>query len=187
MNLFAETERLTLRALEESELPRLVELIGDWDVVRWLMTVPFPYTMRNAEEFYADMMLSYSDDAPEFYTMALKSDNLLIGGVGLHSPRTPNPLKGEIEIGYWLGKDFWGRGLMSEATRIVIDLGFARPSTQAIGAVTAPDNKASQNVLRKAGLRDLGIMPRAYDALRGGNEIRRWLLTRQEYEQDRLA
>lgn len=180
--IFAETERLVLRALERSELPRLVKLLDVWDVVRWLTVVPFPYTMRDAEVFYAEMEPTYRNGAPEFFTLALKSDNFLIGGVGLHAPRTPSPVEGESEIGYWLGQNFWGQGLMSEAARAVVEIGFARATTRAIGATTSPGNKASQAVLRKAGLRDLGIMPRPYAALRGSDEVVRWLVTREEYE-----
>jgi len=185
--IFAETERLVLRTLEKDELPRLVKLLDVWDVVRWLTVVPFPYTMRDAESFYAEMSPTYQNGAPEFFTLALKSDNLLIGGVGLHAPRTPDPVAGESEIGYWLGKDFWGQGLMSEAARAVVGIAFSRKATRAIGATTSPGNKASQCVLRKAGLRDLGIMPRPYMALRGSDEVVRWLMTREEYEQGQTA
>jgi RimJ/RimL family protein N-acetyltransferase len=181
--IFAQTERLTLRSLEKSELPRLVELLDVWDIVRWLSVVPFPYTRRHAEAFYAELEPLYAADDRQFFAMSLKSDNLLIGGVGLHPPRGDAPTEGVSEIGYWLGKDFWGQGLMSEAARAVIDIGFGRPETRAIGASTATNNKASQNVLRKIGLRDCGIVPRDYAALRGDDQIIKWLLTRQEYEQ----
>ena len=183
--IFARTDRLTLRALEESELPRLTELLGIWDIVRWLTVVPFPYTLRDAETFYADIKPSYEKGAPEFYALALQTDNLLIGGVGLHAPRTPNPLEGESEIGYWLGRDFWGQGLTSEAARAVVNAGFARKGVRAIGATTAPANHASKNVLRKIGLRDMGVMPRPYAALRGGGEVVKWLLTREEWERNK--
>ena len=103
--IFAETKHLNLRALEKAELPRLVELLGEWDVVRWLSVVPFPYKLQHAEEFYADMKPFADKGEPEFFALALKTDNLLIGGVGLHPPRNANALPGEIEIGYWLGKN----------------------------------------------------------------------------------
>jgi len=183
--IFAETERLYLRALEENELPRLTALIGAWDVVRWLAVVPFPYRAEHAKEFFADMSLCYTKGEPQFYAMSLKSDNLLIGGVGLHLPRNKTYIDGQIEIGYWLAKEFWGKGLMSEAAQRVRDIGFSRPTTKAIGASTDPDNHASQNVLRKLGLRHMGIAPRDYSSLRGGDTIIKWLLTREEWEQGR--
>ena len=180
--VYAETDRLFLRALEADELPRLVELIGDWEVVRWLGVVPYPYTMGNAESFYADVEAANARGEPEFYAMALKPNNLLIGGVGLHLPRSNDYAEGDMEIGYWLGKDFWGQGFMSEAARRVASLGFTRPKTRTIIATTEPDNKASQNVLRKTGLRDLGLAPLNYATLRGDKTVVKWSMTREEWE-----
>jgi RimJ/RimL family protein N-acetyltransferase len=187
MTIYAQTERLTLRALRHGELARLVQLLGTWDVVRWLSVVPFPYTKRDAEDFFADISPHTASATPHFYSLALKSDDLLIGGIGLHPPRTANPREGEIEIGYWLGQAYWHRGLMAEAARTVVDLAFAREGITTIGATTDPKNVASQKVLVKAGLRNHGIMPRSYPALRGGDEIVSWRLTRAEYVQELMA
>jgi RimJ/RimL family protein N-acetyltransferase len=183
--IFAETERLILRALRQDELPRLTKLIGVWDVARWLSVLPFPYKQTDAEEFYGEIEPFYASGEPQFFAMALKSDGLLIGGVGLHKPRISNPIEGEVEIGYWLGQDFWGKGLMSEATRSIVATGFKRATTKAIGATTSLENKASQKILQKIGLRNLGIFKRDYNTLRGGDQIIKWLLTREEYEKSR--
>ena len=180
--MLSETDRLTLRTLEKEELPRLVQLLGEWDVARWLSVVPFPYTQKDAEDFYADMKLSADAGQPEFFALALKTDGLLIGGVGLHPPRNANALPGEIEIGYWLGRYYWGRGLASEAAAAVRDIGFARSETRMLGACTALNNHASQKVLRKIGLREQGVVMRDYAALRGENEVMKWALTREEYQ-----
>jgi RimJ/RimL family protein N-acetyltransferase len=180
--IFAETDRLIIRALEKSELPRLVELLDMWDVVRWLTVIDYPYTMRHAEEFYADMELAMACGEPQFYGAALKTSNLLIGGVGLHPPRAGNASEGEIEIGYWLGRPYWGRGFMSEAARAVISLGFARKTTRLIVATTALDNVASQNVLLTIGMQNAGLGLRDYSALRGDDRIVKWQMTREEWE-----
>jgi 8-oxo-dGTP diphosphatase len=185
--IFAQTERLKLRALEESELPRLVELLGVWDIVRWLTVVPFPYKLQHAREFYADIAPLYARGEPQFFVMTLKTDDLMIGGVGLHPPRGTGAAEGEREIGYWLGLDFQGRGLMGEAARAVIDIGFEHAGVRAIGASTTPGNQASQNVLRRLGMRNCGIVPRDYPALRGEDKIVKWRLTREEHEQGKCA
>jgi RimJ/RimL family protein N-acetyltransferase len=180
--VFAETERLRLRAIEKSELPRLTELLDVWDVVRWLTVVPYPYTMQHAEEFFAESELAEASGEPQFYAIAFKSDDLLIGGVGLHPPRGNDTNEGEIEIGYWLGRDYWGRGFMSEAARAVVSLGFARKTTGALTATTALNNVASQNVLLKLGLRNKGLAPRDYPALRGDDQVVKWQITRKEWQ-----
>lgn len=105
--IYAETSRLHLRSLEKEDLPRLAELIGDWDVAKWLSSAPYPYAIKDAEDFYAKMLSGYQQGVPEYFVLSLKSDDILIGAVGLHPSNVPNPKSGEIELGYWLGKPFW--------------------------------------------------------------------------------
>ena len=183
MKIFAESERLYIRALEKDELPRLVKLLDVWAVVRWLIVVPYPYTMKDAESFYAEMEEAYRADVPQFFAVALKSDNLLIGGVGLHPPRDKDFQEGDVEIGYWLAEGFWGQGLMTEAALLVRDIGFARLATRALTATAALNNYASQKVLNNIGMKNIGKIKRGYTALRGDEEVYKWRFTRKEYEE----
>lgn len=179
MRIFAETPRLLLRTLEKADLPRLTELIGEWDVARWLMRVPHPYALRNAEEFYEQMQPGYEKGMLEFFVMADKNDGLLMGAIGLHPPRCENPQPGEVVLGYWLGKPYWGKGYMGEAARVVVNMAFQNPSVAVLTATTDPDNYGSQNVLRKLGFNFLGIGPRTEKgALRGPDQVTRWRLDR---------
>jgi len=180
--IYAKTERLVLRKLEKDELPRFVECLNVWSIARWLAVVPFPYTMRDAKDYFADMEQADKIGAPEFYGIALKSDDLLIGGVGLHIPRGTTRIEGDLEIGYWLSEDRWGQGIMTEAAREVAAIGFARPATRALVSTTDAKNMASQNVLQKIGMQNLGIMLRDYSALRGDDKVVKWQMTRKEWE-----
>ncbi|MDD3029930.1 MAG: GNAT family N-acetyltransferase [Alphaproteobacteria bacterium] len=185
--LYAKTDRLVLRSLEENELPRFAKLLDVWDVVRWLTVVPYPYTLKDAESFYRDSVLNVDPQTPEVYIVAQPNDNLLIGAVGLHEPHSPHYAEGDLEIGYWLNPVFWGQGFMTEAARCALSLGFARASTDAIVATTEPNNKASQNVLQKIGLRAMGMVPRDYKTLRGSDTIVQWHLSRNEWEARRAS
>lgn len=182
--IYSETPRLRLRLLEKSDLPRLTELIGDWDVTKWLAVVPHPYHLSDAEEFYA--ALSHSDKDTRwpgpYYVMAFKNDNAIIGSVGIRPSREPTPKIGEKVLGYWLGQPYWGQGLMSEAVAAILDLSFQNPEVQIITATTDPANQSSQNVLQKAGFANLGIHPRKEPAVRGSPEIIRWELQRKNYQ-----
>lgn len=181
--IYAETERLTLRSLEKSDLPRIVEMIGAWDVARWLTSVPYPYTLKDAEDYYAKMTLSLRQGTPEYFLLQRKSDQQPVGSIGLHAPYEPLPQPGEHVIGYWLGREYWGQGLISEALSSILLLAFARPEIKLLTATTDPANLASQNVLRKAGFASLGISPRRETTrLRGGNNVMRWELTRAAFE-----
>ncbi len=187
--IYAETSRLILRSLEKSDLPRIVELIGDWDVARWLVSVPVPYTLRHAEEFYERMNEAARCGTPEYFLLERTGDGEQIGAIGLHVHREPFPQNDELVIGYWVGKAFWGQGYISEAIQPIIAHAFDRSEVRLLSSTTDPENAASQNVLRKAGFTYLGISTRkesdAYNnkPLRGGMDVTRWQMTREDYLQ----
>lgn len=182
--IYAETPRLVLRSLERHDLPRVAELIGVWDVARWLSVVPHPYTLKHAEEFYERMQAAEEKGVPEYFLLQQKNGEQ-IGAIGLHSPRE-NPTPGKLMIGYWLGKNYWGKGYMIEAIQAVLYIAFQRPNTDYLVADANVDNQSSQNVLRKAGFQYLGIAPcRDPKNLRGDQEMTCWKLTRDDYEKNR--
>ena len=181
MVIHAETPRLVLRSLEESDLPRVVELMGDWDVARWLSVVPYPYGMKEAHEFYRRMAAALARGAPEYFLLHRKSDGAQLGAVGLHPPRE-NPQPGHMTIGYWLGKPYWGQGYMTEAVQPVIDFAFHRQNSDRLSADADPDNYASQNVLRKAGFACLGIGPAESVAQQSRGNVTRWQLLHSDYQ-----
>jgi RimJ/RimL family protein N-acetyltransferase len=181
--IYAETKRLVLRSLARADLPRLAELIGDWEVARWLVAVPYPYGLQDAEDFYVRMEAAIKSDAPEYFPLQQKGGGP-IGTIGVHPPRQLQSPPGEFVIGYWLGRNYWKQGFMSEALRPVIDIAFARADV--LTATTDPVNRASQNILRKAGLRCVGLFPRRDPAaLRGSPIAMRWQMTREDYVQQR--
>jgi len=181
--IYAETERLRLRAMEERDMARVAELIGDWDVAKWLTRVPYPYSIDDARWWLDRVGPGYVSGEPEFFVIADGTDDSVMGGVGLHPRNVPEPEEGELELGYWLGKPYWGRGIMSEAVRAILPLGFARAGLKKISVFTDIDNTSSQNVLRKSGFRFLGNGPRIeLDCLRGSETVTRWEMLRGEFE-----
>jgi 8-oxo-dGTP diphosphatase len=175
-----ETPRLRLRDLNEDDLPRLTDLISDWEVARWLAVVPHPYRLADAEEFYAGLQM-VRPLWRRIFAIAAKTDNALLGVVGLHPARVADPKPDEIVLGYWLGKPSWGRGLMTEAVVPMLALAFAQPQIAVVTATTDPENYASQNVLRKNRLRCLGLQPRLEPSLRGGAKVLAWEIQRTEH------
>jgi ribosomal-protein-alanine N-acetyltransferase len=82
---------------------------------------------------------------------------------------------GLVEIGYRYRAAAWGQGVASEAARAVLEHGFGPLQLDPIVAVTHPDNRASQRVLRKIGLQEAG------EAFFYGQWLRFFRLTRAEY------
>ena len=73
----------------------------------------------------------------------------LIGFCGLQ----PLPESEEIEIGWWLARAWWGRGLATEAARVALRDGFERAGLERIVALAQPANTASIGIMRKLGMR----------------------------------
>ena len=101
-----------------------------------------------------------------------KSGGTLIGHAGLEYI----PGAQEVEIAYTLMKAYWGRGLATEAAHASVAYGFEALNLPEIYALAFPKNAASQNVMRKLGMRYEGITERYY-----GSALASYHLTREQY------
>lgn len=157
--MFARTRRLLLRPGFPEDAPALAAAIGDEAIVRNLASVPWPYLMRDAEAFLA----SPRDPALPSFLVFERTDGSprLVGSCGLG--RRPS---GAVELGYWIARPFWGRGLATEAGTALLDiartLGF--PSLEASHFT---DNPASGRVLEKLGFEPIGIIAPRLSCARG--------------------
>ena len=140
------TERLRLRRLQPSDAPVIAPLVNDWDVARWTSHIPHPYTVQMADEFIAAQAEAPSNGSRVFAILR-KDDDTLVGCVGLH--RESGSHHGEL--GYWVGKQYWGNGYASEAVRAVVDFAFNELNLAELEAGAVPVNRASHRVLAKSG------------------------------------
>ena len=141
-----ETERLVLRPPVPDDMDRLVDLIGDYEVSKWLARVPWPYRHDHALQW-----LEIANDADgDDLTLAIANGDGLIGGIGLASVRTkPN-------IGYWLGKPYWGQGLMSEAVEALLAFAFDDLDVEEVVASVFDHNIASLRLQEHFGFKVTG-------------------------------
>ncbi|MBO9445090.1 GNAT family N-acetyltransferase [Ruegeria sp. R14_0] len=157
------TERLVLRRFRREDSSRLVTLLNELDVVRWLTVVPYPYDTAHSAEFIDSM--SYDQDA-----FAITNEGVLIGCVSTGS-----------QLGYWIGKGSWGQGFVTEACRAMLDR-FFRSDRDELSSGYHLGNDRS-----KAVLSNLGFKPSGQHAatVRSTNEdvtIQDMLLTRRDWE-----
>ena len=161
------TERLSLRPLKSCDAVRMALLADDADVGRMTTQMPWPYGVADAERFLRRAMLN---DARREAVFAIDLPKLgLIGLLGFH----PSDL-GRAELGYWLGRPYWGQGFATEAVRAA--LAWARDAwgRRMVIAGHFADNEASGQVLCKAGF------------LYTGEVQRRWSLARTEVVDTRM-
>lgn len=144
-----ETERLILRPVEESDAPVLHPLIDDADVAATMLSTPHPYPEVEFRAFIRKAVESLA--SRERYEMAivLKETGLPVGAIRLFNISWEHS---RTEMGCWLGKDYWGRGYVTEATIGMVRFGFEELGIEGIHAHCLVENEASARVLEKAGL-----------------------------------
>lgn len=138
---------------DAATLARLADDRGVWLGLRDLF--PHPYQLADAHRFIAFAAAM----SPVTY-FAIEVDGALAGGIG-YTPRTDVERVG-AEVGYWLGREFWGRGIATAALRLLTGHAFAaQPELQRLFAVPFAANAASARVLEKAGYTREGVLRRS--------------------------
>lgn len=137
-----ETNRLILRALRMSDAPRIARFCGDPGVGRMLAMTPLPYLDVAAEGWIMITRARAPLGRDYVFAIDLEGEGL-IGAVGAHKRDGD-----AFEIGYWLGRPYWGQGYATEALSGLV------AEARSLGTLQAGhfvDNPASGRVLRKAG------------------------------------
>src|SRR4029077_20428968 len=149
-----DTARLRIRSLGDDDLADLVALIDNWEVARWVSSVPHPYSEADGRVWIALLRQDHAIGRPRRFAVALQETDRLIGGVGLDGSTGDG--SEEPSLGYWLGQPYWRHGYGREADAAVIDYGFRILGLETIRAYTDPSNAASQKVLLRCGLKNVG-------------------------------
>lgn len=162
------TARLKLRPPTSADAGRIAELANDFDVVKTTGGMPFPYRLSDAQTY-----LARSRDADPAREAVFAIDRRGEGLVGLLGFQPTGELA--PEVGYWLGKAYWGQGIASEA--LTAALAWARDdwSQRCLLACHHHDNPASGRVLARAGFLYSGRIEFKPCRARGEDVLCRWM------------
>jgi RimJ/RimL family protein N-acetyltransferase len=152
------TDRLIVRPWRLDEADRFVDIYRQIEVVRWLAATPMQDRREAVERIERNIAQLAADPRFGAWAVVERSSGVPAGTVLL------KPLPdgdGEIEIGWHLHPDRWGRGFASEAAAALLKRGFA-DGLEEVWAVTRLDNHRSAAVCRRIGMRLLGITSRWY-------------------------
>lgn len=142
-----DTERLLLRKFKESDSKDLYEYAQS-DLVG-----PNAGWLPHKSEEESKKIIKIFIERDDTYAIVLKSENKVIGSIGLHN-KVPDErfldLK-QIEIGYALSHKYWGQGIMPEAVNRVIEYGFKELNLDLIWCGHADFNRNSKRVIEKCG------------------------------------
>lgn len=154
-----ETRRLALRSPAAQDVSRLATLANDPDIARMTLRMPHPYSSEDAESFI--LAVAGQDPSRAATFLIEHEDHGPVGVIGLFEDKDPAP-----EVGYWIGRPFWGRGYATEALEAALVWASKRWRRRALVAGHFADNAASGRVLEKAGFLYTGEVRKGFSLAR---------------------
>lgn len=136
------SERLTLRAPLLTDVDDIVALANNKNIHEMTARIPFPYTVDDAESFLARPT---ETGAP--WAIIDGTTNEMMGVCRLGKTET----EGVVDIGYWIGEPFWGKGYSTEAVKCLLAHTFDHDWVSKVRAEVRSHNVGSIRVLEKAG------------------------------------
>jgi [ribosomal protein S5]-alanine N-acetyltransferase len=138
-------ERCTIRPWRLDDAESLAKHANDRKVWLGLRDLfPHPYTIDDAHEFLQKKIIEQSATI-----FCIEINGAAVGGIGIHPGQDVH--RHTATLGYWLGAEFWGRGIMTEAVAALTDFCFENFPLRRISAEVFANNPASARVLEKAG------------------------------------
>lgn len=174
-----ETQRLLLRPWQAADAAQLYRLAREPDVgprAGWP-----PHTSEEDSLNIIGGVLG----APETYAIVKKGCGLPVGSIGLQKPDVrledlPEDAR-QLELGYWVGKPYWGRGYAPEAARALLERGFTALDCAAIWCAHYDFNSQSRRVIEKCGFHDQ-LRKETTDLLGVVHDTLFYVLTREEWQ-----
>lgn len=157
----------TIRSFQTADAASLAEHANNrliWRNLRDLF--PHPYRMADAEQYIARM--TTADPETGF---AIECDGAAVGSIGVRLRDDVDRVA--AEFGYWIGEDYWGRGIATESVVAFTQFALEQFQLARLEACVFQWNEASRRVLEKAGYQLDGLLRKS--ALKDGQLIDRWL------------
>lgn len=142
------TAHLVLRPFSLADAPDVQRLAGDREIASTTLVIPHPYEDGMAEAWIGNHPESFTSGVAVNFAMTCKPDGALVGAIGL----SINQAHERAELGYWVGKPYWGKGYCSEAAKCMLGYGFEVLSLNRIVARHLTRNPASGRVMQKVGM-----------------------------------
>jgi len=172
------TQRLVLRGPMEKDMQPMFDIHTDPDVMRYYGVKPYD-TMEKSKKHLDWLTKLHREEIGLRWIITLKDEDTCIGDVGFYDWEKKHS---RAEIGYILGKQYWGKGIMTEAIKAALDYGFNEMNLNRIQALIDPRNDASKRVAEKHGFQYEGTF-RDYEYEYGGFiDLNKYSVLKREYK-----
>ena len=138
-----ETDRLIIRAFTNTDAEDVLAFRSNADAMRYVPR-PLQRSIEDAIEMIGMINNNINTNECIAWGVELKSTRKIIGSVSFHRIEKENS---RAELGYMLHPDYWGKGIVTEAVKAILDYGFRELKFHSIEAIIDPENTASENVL----------------------------------------
>jgi [ribosomal protein S5]-alanine N-acetyltransferase len=142
------TARLLLRPFRLTDAEDVCRLAGDREVASTTLSIPHPYDLNMAETWIAAVGEGSTRSRELVFALQRTDDQALVGAIGLVLQSD----HARAELGYWIGKPYWGQGYATEAGRAVVRYGFGTLGLNRISGHHFVRNPASGRVMAKLGM-----------------------------------
>ncbi|AOZ90999.1 GNAT family N-acetyltransferase [Paenibacillus crassostreae] len=148
------TERFTLRKAEEKDQHDIFELYSNESVIKYMPFTPF-ISVEDAINEMSWYQKIFKEQSGLRWMIEDSESKKVIGTCGfLNYEKMHN----RIEIGYDLTPHFWGKGIMTEVVKCIMDFGFLTMKVNKIEAKVEPENEASIRLMYKLGFHKEGVL-----------------------------
>lgn len=151
-------ESVKLRKFSIKDIDRIMELFLDENITNGIgitLSEKPPKITRKFETTWLKKTISnYGKKKPKGYNLAITLDNILIGSIGMNKIDYENK---NIEIGYWIGKDYWGKGFATKALKQFLDFINKKHNPKRVYGYAFTFNTGSKRVMEKCGFKLEGI------------------------------
>lgn len=144
-----------LRLRDEYDVYRNV---NDWQVVKFLTRIPWPYKRKDATDFIRKTFLGRRRGTSYTFGICFNGADKVIGIIDIFNVDLTHR---KAEVGYWLGRKNWGKGVMSEALELISSFAFDELKLHRLEAKVYGGNKASCRVLERNGFIKEGFLREA--------------------------
>ena len=167
-----ETDRLILRPLDETDVNAIYAMRSDPEIMRFIRE---PQNRVESANWVELVSSRWHDEQIGFCAILEKSSKKFVGWCGIWRLEET----GELEIGYAVAKQLWGKGLATEAALKFLDYAFEKLKPEKVVAVARPENAASRRVMEKLGMSFIGTGT-FYEQF-----LVRYAITKEEYARNR--
>lgn len=154
------SDDIRISPIRDTDRGAYLEHLKAREIADQTLRIPYPYTEMDVDEWMRIVRSQREERGADVVFAIRNREQYLIGGIGYDDVIPGRSFK--AEIGYWLAKPYWGRGIMTLAVKGMVDFAFNEWKLTRISAAVMAFNTGSCRVLEKCGFQVEGIAPKYY-------------------------